>query len=1203
LYDREDMKNDTLWKQFRKNFAEWIEDDFKIDVLNIRLRRLRNALRKRDVWILKDSKMIIAKFLIQILEKEHSISWIEEEIVNNSEKFESDVIDHLRKIDFDRNSIDYSWQTTQFRFESRKSESSIRERSIQSSIQFLNKEKLSIRQRSSSSKSIRRQSFQSIKQQFFESIRQRSLSFQSLNRQHSFSIELQNVQSINQQFNRRDSSIKSFLLKKSRRSISLRSFIESSSRSILAFFILSSSSPFSSSSISRRVLLSHSFRSSSIQERKSSAESIELIKSIEPSIRIESEYEKELANLAKLYTNEAKYNDENHSFSFKLTIFHDMCDRADVSQSAKLKAFSTMLKDLTLDYYYSNMSIDILIIFDEVCFSMRNYFEDAEYRRDILFKWNNLILKSMMTSNEDKSIEKCLQLLIKNLRHLQHDLNSKLRSEKFIHNKLINACQDVFACQYVCFKLNDSLVDLINDLRSSIIIYQKANFIETFEVFFMNRRYHKNFSFRINQNRRFQNRRFQNRSKRKCFVCQKEECWFTKHSKDEREIAKQKFKNRFFNQMNKRIDQYIFEYEETDFSSSSYLEDDSDTDLIDEMKTLIVNLSFSSFLSMCSNSDNTANAETLMISFDLVQNAETMITNLANRSFNHFLISNLHINTNDQTSDDLQTDLKMIHFSDLVQICMKKIDFFTYMFIDRYTFAVFYEIIIDSKVSIRSIVDYEQYLAFIKNILIDLNRIKTDIVNVQFEIESIFSIKSLTIDTSFELVEFHVIKTDTFFLLSLADMNRLKIYFNNVENILFVIIKNRDLSIIRRLDHDFLLWKNSYFLHLYITQFFEFNLCYLTDVELRQLHRRFDHSFTLKLHDLLKRFDHEVEKTVLKKLIKFCTFCQKYAKSSERFKFILKNDVNFNYAVIVDVMYIDNNLILHIVDDVTRFQIAQWLQNISVKHIWEMLRLCWIDVYLSSFDHILIDVDKNFASKKFRQFVISMTIIIKAMLVEAHWSINVVKRYHTELRRAYQMIFENLESTISKEIILQIIVKAINDTANLDHLMFILLIFKAYLRMHVMNSSVSSIIQRTMIIEKAMIEISKFRVERQIIDALNIRNDSIIISIHDLFLNSDVLVWRDNLNQRDKWIESFKLLNIEDETCKIVLSFESTNFRITVMKSFLIESTNENVQSISKIENIQSSDHQNDLSAANLEIIRSFAITKSNEARRLSQRY
>jgi hypothetical protein len=164
----------------------------------------------------------------------------------------------------------------------------------------------------------------------------------------------------------------------------------------------------------------------------------------------------------------------------------------------------------------------------------------------------------MMTSNENKSVEECLSLLIKQLRHLQHDLNSKLRSEKFIHNKFINACRNVFACQYACFKLSDSLIDVINDLRSSIIIYQKtnwSNFIETFETFFIDKRYHKNFSLRINQNRRY----FYF-SKRKYFVCHKEECWLIKHSKNERKLVKQKFKNCFFNQMNKRIHQYIFEY-------------------------------------------------------------------------------------------------------------------------------------------------------------------------------------------------------------------------------------------------------------------------------------------------------------------------------------------------------------------------------------------------------------------------------------------------------------------------------------------------------------------------------------------------------------------------------------------------------------------------------------------------------------------
>ncbi len=266
----------------------------------------------------------------------------------------------------------------------------------------------------------------------------------------------------------------------------------------------------------------------------------------------------------------------------------------------------------------------------------------------------------------------------------------------------------------------------------------------------------------------------------------------------------------------------------------------------------------------------------------------------------------------------------------------------------------------------------------------------------------------------------------------------------------------------------------------YIDQSFDLNSCYLIEWELRQLHRRFDHSSIRTLYDLLERVDHEVEKSILKKLIKFCTFCQKHEKSLERFKFTLRNDVNFNYSVIVDVMYVENSSILHVIDEATRFQADRWLQNISAKHIWEMLRLCWIDVYLNSSDHILHDVDKNFVSREFRQFVISMTITIKIVSIEAHWSIDIVERYHAELRRAHQVTAENLineinesdnETRINKKIILQIIVKTINNTADLDELMLILLIIETYSRMHFMNSSTSSISQRAMTIEKAMIEI------------------------------------------------------------------------------------------------------------------------------------
>jgi hypothetical protein len=142
--------------------------------------------------------------------------------------------------------------------------------------------------------------------------------------------------------------------------------------------------------------------------------------------------------------------------------------------------------------------------------------------------------------NDEKSMNECLQLLIKELRHLQHDLESILRIDDFIHNKLVNACQKISACQYACFKSSDNLTELINDLKSSIVIYQKAHFIEfsfliEFTTHFIDRRYHRNFSFRISQNREYQNRgqhrgyqdrrnQDQERTEKKCFVCQKEEC-------------------------------------------------------------------------------------------------------------------------------------------------------------------------------------------------------------------------------------------------------------------------------------------------------------------------------------------------------------------------------------------------------------------------------------------------------------------------------------------------------------------------------------------------------------------------------------------------------------------------------------------------------------------------------------------------------
>ena len=59
--------------------------------------------------------------------------------------------------------------------------------------------------------------------------------------------------------------------------------------------------------------------------------------------------------------------------------------------------------------------------------------------------------------------------------------------------------------------------------------------------------------------------------------------------------------------------------------------------------------------------------------------------------------------------------------------------------------------------------------------------------------------------------------------------------------------------------------------------------------------------------------------------------------------------------------------------------------------------MCWIDTYLGPPNLITSDVGKNFVSKEFKEYANIMGIHTKAVPVEAHNSISIVKQYHSLL--------------------------------------------------------------------------------------------------------------------------------------------------------------------------------------------------------------
>jgi len=74
-----------------------------------------------------------------------------------------------------------------------------------------------------------------------------------------------------------------------------------------------------------------------------------------------------------------------------------------------------------------------------------------------------------------------------------------------------------------------------------------------------------------------------------------------------------------------------------------------------------------------------------------------------------------------------------------------------------------------------------------------------------------------------------------------------------------------------------------------------------------------------------------------------------------------------------------------------------------------------------------------------------MGIKVRIIPIKAHNLVGIIKRYHGLIRRAYSIITTKIPD-ISKDIILQIAFKAINDIVGPDRLVLILLVYSAYSR-------------------------------------------------------------------------------------------------------------------------------------------------------------
>jgi hypothetical protein len=208
------------------------------------------------------------------------------------------------------------------------------------------------------------------------------------------------------------------------------------------------------------------------------------------------------------------------------------------------------------------------------------------------------------------------------------------------------------------------------------------------------------------------------------------------------------------------LKQFITETEdsqrEDDFIAQFFEELNIDIDI-----AFIDNISITDFVIEELDSE----AETYFIAVDSIDDSKTIaaiIIMLADKTFKHRLIS----------TNNIIASSNSISYS------------YNVFIVSRYDDREFKDILIDHDVANHSSKDIEQFtiLQRISKTFLILN--KKRIISFKFDIDEIFSIDTINLKTSVEIITFHIVLVHTSFLLCLADMNRLRLYFNNLTNML-----------------------------------------------------------------------------------------------------------------------------------------------------------------------------------------------------------------------------------------------------------------------------------------------------------------------------------------------------------------------------------------------------------------------------------
>lgn len=185
-----------------------------------------------------------------------------------------------------------------------------------------------------------------------------------------------------------------------------------------------------------------------------------------------------------------------------------------------------------------------------------------------------------------------------------------------------------------------------------------------------------------------------------------------------------------------------------------------------------------------------------------------------------------------------------------------------------------------------------------------------------------------------------------------------------------------------------------------------------TKPELEKLHLHFFHPSTGKLYNLLKRVKsdetYEIVRRSLDEITKACTTRAEYHSSPFRFRAAMSQEqLMFNHALAVDLMWLEKTPVLHVIDTHTVYQNAEFITDNSDTSLWETFLRIWVTIFIGFPNTLRLDHETSFDSDVFRNNSAAVGMRLQFSVIESHNSIVVREKYHDPLRRVFQKVKED----------------------------------------------------------------------------------------------------------------------------------------------------------------------------------------------------